>query len=79
MHERLRPRWTKQWIANPARLRTFNPFMPQGFPNDKPPAHGPFEGTPLQQVVGVRDVLMNLPQAANLPVNRYRLAPKGGK
>ena len=78
-HERLRPRWTKQWIANPARLRTFNPFMPQGFPNDKPPAHEPFEGTPLQQVIGVRDVLMNLPRTANLPVNRYRSAPKGGK
>ena len=78
-HERLRPRWTKQWIANPDRLLTYPTFMPQGFPNDKPPARQPFDGTPREQVVAVRDVLLNFPRIANLPVNQHRPTPKGGK
>jgi mono/diheme cytochrome c family protein len=78
-HERLRPRWTKQWIANPNRLSTYPSFMPQNLPNDQPGALHPFAGTPLEAVVSVRDVLMNLPRVANLPLNRKRPAPKGGE
>ena len=35
---------------------------------------------PLEQVEAVRDILMNLPKAADTPVNRsYRAATTGGK
>ena len=36
-------------------------------------------GTPREYAEASRDVLMNLPAIGNLDVNRYRLAPKGGK
>ena len=77
--ERLRPRWTGQWIANPNRLMTYPPHMPANFPNDQKPDQSMFYGTQRQHALAARDLLMNLPAIANLPVNRYRLAPRGGK
>jgi len=39
-----------------------------------------FDGTPDEQIMAIRDVLMNYPKIAELPANRfYRLAPAGGK
>lgn len=79
-HDRLRPRWTFQWIANPKRLSTYAPtHMPQNFPNGKDPSPKYIMGTPREHAEAARDVLMNLPEISKLPVNRYRLAPKGGK
>jgi hypothetical protein len=80
--ERLRPRWTGQWIAVPNRMLSYPPHMPPNFPNDipVPPSLSlGFVGSPREHALGARDMLMNLPSIANLPVNRYRLAPKGGK
>jgi cytochrome c2 len=74
--ERLRPEWTRRWIANPDRLISYPTPMPQNFPRDKVDARGmgnlypEFIGDPLQQVTAVRDILMFLPKVAELPENR---------
>jgi mono/diheme cytochrome c family protein len=61
--ERLRPDWTEQWIAHPKRLFTYQPVMPQNFPNEPDPLKWKFQdtfvGSPLQQIRGVRDILMD--------------------
>jgi hypothetical protein len=77
--QRLRPQWTEQWIANPMRFLTYPNMMPQNFPADKPVGYNFFHGTPRQHAEAARDALMDLPRLADMPVNRYRLAPKGGK
>jgi mono/diheme cytochrome c family protein len=79
--ERLRPEWTKQWVANPARLYPYSPVMPQNFAADSVRYQEYFVGTPLQQVRAVRDVLMDLPRLAEqMPANRPAPppAPAGG-
>jgi mono/diheme cytochrome c family protein len=77
--DRLRPGWTQQWIANPRRLFTYTSIMPQNFPNDKPATPHYLEAPTRMYPEALRDVLMNFPEISKLPVNRYRLAPKGGK
>jgi mono/diheme cytochrome c family protein len=78
---RLRPGWTEYWMANPDRLLTYPSVMPQNFPRHGPPVFQDLlPGTSPQQVESIRDVLMNLPKVADLPVNRtYREATTGGK
>jgi mono/diheme cytochrome c family protein len=79
--ERLRPEWTMQWVANPARLYPYSPIMPQNFAADSVRYQEYFVGTPLQQVRAVRDVLMDLPRLAEqMPANRPTPppAPAGG-
>ena len=78
-NERLRPRWTNQWIASPNRLITYPTYMPQNFPKGEKPSPHFLYATQRDHAEAARDVLMNLPAIANLDVNRYRLAPKGGK
>lgn len=83
--ERLRPAWTLYWIANPDRLLTYPTPMPQNFPADKKPwpafATAAVEDNQAnrEQIMAVRDILMNLPRAAELPVNRYFRPPPGGE
>jgi len=68
--DRLRPEWVEQWIANPKRLFTYPPVMPQNFPN----SHNPLEwieqellvGEPRLQVTAVRDLLMDQSRLADL-------------
>jgi len=36
-------------------------------------------GGPRDYPLAARDVIMDLQRIADLPVNRYRLAPKGGR
>jgi hypothetical protein len=75
--ERLRPGWTERWIANP--LRIMQPtIMPQNFPRDKKEYNDIFDGSSLEQVQAVRDVLMNFPKVANRPENRYSRSGSGG-
>jgi mono/diheme cytochrome c family protein len=75
--ERLRPEWTLRWIANPNRLISYESPMPQNVPRNKVDAKGHgsnlqgFTGTPLEQVTALRDILMVLPKAAEMPENRY--------
>ena len=80
--ERLRPEWTKRWIANPQRLFTYSPLMPQNFPRDSVKYQDYLVGSSLQQAEAVRDVLMDLPRLADLPGVRDVVppppAPTGG-
>ncbi len=78
--ERLRPDWTQKWLSNPARMFGYNTVMPMNFPNNERTSQDLFDGTPDEQIMAIRDVLMNYPKIAELPANRfYRLAPAGGK
>jgi mono/diheme cytochrome c family protein len=77
---RLRPGWTEWWIANPDRLLTYPTPMPQNFENGQRKFQELMPGQSLEQVGALRDVLMNFPRVADLPVNRsYRAATSGGK
>jgi mono/diheme cytochrome c family protein len=77
--ERLRPEWTLQWLANPRRMTSYQPAMPQNFPHDQKDLQGLFQGTSREQVEALRDLLMDFPRQAALPVNRYYLTSPGGK
>jgi mono/diheme cytochrome c family protein len=77
-HERLRPEWLKRWIAFPQRYLPYASSMPQNFPSNAPLQYPNWiAGTPLEQVIGVRDALMNFPQVDALPINRYWLRSGG--
>jgi mono/diheme cytochrome c family protein len=69
---RLRPEWVKEWIGNPDRLFPYSPAMPQNFPNDSVQYQDRFVGKTLDQVIAVRDILMDLPRVADMPGNRSR-------
>ncbi|MHB1422036.1 MAG: c-type cytochrome [Gemmataceae bacterium] len=79
--ERLRPDWVKEWIANPDRLFGYAPAMPQNFPNDSLDYQDRFVGKTIDQVIAVRDILMDLSRVADMPGNRSRapIASGGGK
>jgi len=53
--------------------------MPQNFPNtpEEPQFQELISGAPLQQVIGVRDTLINFPQVNELPLNRAWLLSGG--
>jgi hypothetical protein len=77
---RLRPEWTKRWLANPQRFLTYNSLMPTNFPANAPGQYQQwFAGSPLEQVTAVRDALMAYPRAAAMPVNRYWALPLAGE
>jgi mono/diheme cytochrome c family protein len=80
--QRLRPEWTRDWIANPARLFPYNPVMPVNFPNSPDEIQSKklsFVGSPIEVVDAVRDVLMDLPRLTDLPGTRAAAAaPEGG-
>jgi mono/diheme cytochrome c family protein len=85
-YQRLRPEWVKRWIANPQRYTPYyTSVMPNNFNADKLQWHAPFavsgksalDGS-LEQVGAARDLLMNLLELADLPINRY-YTPTVGK
>ena len=77
--ERLRPDWMQRWIASPQRLLIYpdgqHP-MPANFKSNDPP-WPEFAGSMLQQATAIRDVLVNYPKVADLPVNRYYRSTSG--
>ncbi len=77
--KRLQPGWTERWIAYPQRFVPYVTAMPPNFTRDQV---GQFQhliaGSPLDQIISVRDVLMILPRAADMPVNRYLALPMTG-
>jgi mono/diheme cytochrome c family protein len=79
--ERLRPEWVKEWVANPDRLFGYKPAMPQNFPNDTLDYQDRFVGKTIDQVIAVRDIMMDLPRIVEMPGNRSRapIATEGGK
>ncbi len=78
---RLRPGWTERWLGNPKRLLTYTPAMPQNFHSGNNEQFREFFDAPSREKVqALRDVLMNYPKVADLPVNRsYPAATSGGK
>jgi len=75
-HSRLRPDWTRWWIASPQRFLTYPSVMPNNFPADKTGQFQQwFAGSSIEQVTAARDLLMVLPRAAELPMNRYWALP----
>jgi mono/diheme cytochrome c family protein len=83
-HERLRPGWAKLWIARPSRMVFYDTPMPPPFTNDEknPNLTEYIIGPPIDQVIGVRDALLNYPQVEALPLNRAWLlwaGPAGKK
>ncbi len=78
-HERLRPGWVERWVATPQRFLTYKSSMIVNFPSDKKGQNQDFfAGTPLEQVIGVRDLLMAYPRAMALPINHYWTLPMLG-
>jgi mono/diheme cytochrome c family protein len=81
--DRLRPEWTRKWIANPRAMFAYDVVMPDNYKKNRPGEwenQELFVGPDLEQVTAVRDVLMNLPWVIKLPANRYYdVAPAGGK
>jgi mono/diheme cytochrome c family protein len=85
--ERLRPEWMEKWAANPPRMFTYQPVMPQNFPNDPDPLKWKYQetfvGSPLQQTRAVRDILMDTPRLSDLlasqPPPALPTAPAGDK
>jgi mono/diheme cytochrome c family protein len=72
--QRLRPEWTARWLANPERLISYPTPMPANFKKtDKP--YPEFEGSVLDQVFGVRDILMFYPKVSGLPAERSAPPP----
>ncbi len=82
---RLRPQWVEYWVANPNRMFSYVPIMPQNVPNNPPTPQfqDTVAGTPLQQVQALRDVLMDLPRLSEMPAIRAQAqaapTPQGGK
>jgi hypothetical protein len=80
--DRLRPEWTLEWLANPTRLFTYSPLMPQNFARDAVEWQDSYAGSPLEQARAARDVLMDLPRISELPEVRKLQpaapAPAGG-
>ena len=75
-YQRLRPGWLERWIATPQRFLTYASSMPNNLPVDKVGQYQElFAGSPLEQIIGVRDVLMGYPRATALPVNHYWALP----
>jgi hypothetical protein len=78
--QRLRPDWTLRWIANPERMIDYPTPMPQNYAKNKELNKDIFDGSSREQVQALRDVLLDFPRVAEMPVNRYyRMAPGGGK
>ncbi len=78
--QRLRPGWVERWIADPQRFLPYKSSMPINFPPDKPGQFSElFAGTSLERIQAIRDVMMILPRASALPVNRYWVLPPPGE
>jgi hypothetical protein len=78
--QRLRPGWTERWIADPQRFLPYKSSMPVNFPPHLPGQFSEyFAGTSLERIQAIRDVLMILPRASALPVNRYWVLPPPGE
>jgi hypothetical protein len=78
-HKRLRPGWVERYVGHPQRYLPYESSMPENFPKDVPQQFQQFfAGTPAQRVQAVRDVLMVLPQAMQLPANRNWMLPMTG-
>jgi mono/diheme cytochrome c family protein len=81
--ERLRPEWLLRWIGSPQRMLIYpagNNPMPGNFNNSgQQPVWPDFAGTMFDQVVAVRDALVDYPRVSAIPMNRVYRPATGGK
>ncbi|MFM1996098.1 MAG: hypothetical protein RLZZ111_485 [Planctomycetota bacterium] len=72
VHERLRPGYVHDWIANPKRFLPYT-GMPVNIPFDKPVSADLYDGTSEQQVDALTDLLMHYDMFAkkNLSLEAY--------
>ena len=72
VHERLRPDYVHNWIANPKRYLPYT-GMPVNIPYDKPVSQDLYKGTSEEQVDALTDLLMNFDTFAkkNLSLDAY--------
>jgi hypothetical protein len=79
-HDRLRPAWITHWVDNPQRFLPYDSSMIMNFSAAEPRWQAMHAGQAIQQIHAVRDVLMNFPRIADMPVNRlYNPAPAADK
>jgi cytochrome c551/c552 len=79
--ERLRPDWLRQWLTQPSRLLPFT-IMPNNFAKSTEEQFGEyFKGTSEEQIIGVRDAIMNYHQVQQdeLAEKPKTQAPSGGQ
>jgi hypothetical protein len=76
VHERLRPDYVHNWIANPKRYLPYT-GMPVNIPFDKPVSQDLYAGTSDQQVNALTDLLMHYDTFAkqNLSLEAYLKQP----
>jgi hypothetical protein len=72
VHERLRPDYVHDWIANPKRFLPYT-GMPVNIPFDKPVSQDLYKGTSEQQLDALTDLLMHFDLFAkkNLSLEAY--------
>ncbi|MFM8495700.1 MAG: hypothetical protein ACKOEM_09260, partial [Planctomycetia bacterium] len=72
VHERLRPDYVHNWIANPKRFLPYT-GMPVNIPFDKPVSQDLYAGTSEEQVDALTDLLMHFDTFAkrNLSLDAY--------
>ena len=61
IHDRLRPEYLRDWLANPARILPYT-AMPVNFPKNQVVGQHRFKGTSEQQVEAIADLLLNYEQ-----------------
>jgi hypothetical protein len=65
---RLRPEWTARWLANPERMISYPTPMPSNF--TRKDNYPEFHGTRVEQIFGVRDVMLGYPRVVEMPATR---------
>jgi hypothetical protein len=83
VHERLRPDYVHNWIANPKRYLPYT-GMPVNIPYDKPVSQDLYAGTSEQQVDALTDLLMHFDAFAKRSLSleaylRQQPAPQQGQ
>lgn len=77
--ERLRPEWTERWISYPQRLMPYASLMQPQYKPAEAKKHSAdakvFVGTPADQIIASRDLLMMYQKVADWPVIKYRVGP----
>jgi cbb3-type cytochrome oxidase cytochrome c subunit len=68
--QRLRPNWVVTWVNQPQRLVPYSSLMPSYFSEKELKWQPIHTGPALEQLHALRDVLMNYPRIADLPINR---------
>jgi len=78
VHERLRPEYVYEWIANPKRFLPYT-GMPVNIPHDKPVSQDLYVGDSEQQVGGLTDLLMHFDEFAKrqFSLDSYLPPPAG--